>query len=152
MELCVRRFDELNADELYDILSLRVAVFVVEQKCPYPELDGRDRQAYHVYFRDERGIAAYLRVMDTGAVFHDAAAIGRVIARDRRMGLGSRILAEGISVAKENFGATRIRLEAQTYARGLYEKAGFKQVSDEFLDDGIPHIEMLLELEDQKRV
>lgn len=146
MELFVKHFGELTADELYDILKLRVDVFVVEQKCPYPELDGRDREAYHVYFRDERGIAAYLRVMDRGAVYPDAAAIGRVIARDRRQGLGSLILREGISVARSKFGAESIRLEAQTYARSLYEKAGFVQISGEYLEDGIAHIGMLLEL------
>ena len=69
-----------------------------------------------------------------------------MIAVKRRCGIGSRILSEGIRVAKEKFGAMRITIEAQVYARELYEKAGFVQNSDEFLEDGIPHIRMTLQL------
>ena len=145
MELLVKRFDQLTLTELYQILELRVSVFVVEQQCPYPEVDGRDPQAYHVFLRDRDGIQAYLRVLPPGAAF-PAAAIGRVIAVKRRCGLGSRVLAAGIDTAREKFHADSIQLEAQTYARGLYEKAGFRQVSEEFLEDGIPHIRMALEL------
>lgn len=143
MELCVKRFDQLTLDELYDIMELRVAVFVVEQTCPYPEIDGRDRGAYHVFLRDEAGIQAYLRVLDRGVSFPEVS-IGRVIAVKRRQGLGTEILRAGIRTAVEKFGADAIRIEAQTYARSLYEKQGFRQVSEEFLEDGIPHIQMLL--------
>lgn len=143
MELCVKRFDQLTLDELYDIMELRVAVFVVEQTCPYPEIDGRDRGAYHVFLRDEGGIQAYLRVLDRGVSFPEVS-IGRVIAVKRRQGLGTEILRAGIRTAVEKFGADAIRIEAQTYARSLYEKQGFRQVSEEFLEDGIPHIQMLL--------
>lgn len=71
MELVVKHYSELTADELYDILHVRVLVFVVEQKCPYEEVDGRDRQAYHVFLRDETGIKAYLRVLDRGVSFEE---------------------------------------------------------------------------------
>ena len=77
MELVVKHYSELTADELYDILHVRVLVFVVEQKCPYEEVDGRDRQAYHVFLRDETGIKAYLRVLDRGVSFEEVS-IGRV--------------------------------------------------------------------------
>ncbi len=143
MELHVKRFHELTVDELYDLLKLRVDVFVVEQNCPYPELDGLDREALHLWLSDEGGIAACLRVMDRGAE-SEYVSIGRVIAARRRQGLGSRILREGIRAAREVFGAERIYLEAQTYARGLYEKQGFRPISEEFLLDGIPHVKMLL--------
>ena len=116
----IRRFHELTVDELYRILKLRVDVFVVEQNCPYPELDGADQEALHIWLEDEEGIQAYLRVMDKG-VEHDCVSIGRVIAVKRRCGLGSRILKTGIRAAKEVFGAGAIYLEAQTYAKGLYE-------------------------------
>ena len=144
MELCVKTFDELSTRELYDILLLRVNVFVVEQRCPYPELDGLDRTALHVWLRDGDDIAAYLRVMPRGEGKH--AAIGRVIAVRRRQGLGTRVLREGIRLARERFGAEDIYLEAQTYARSLYEKQGFRPVTEEFLEDGIPHVGMLLDL------
>ncbi|MCI5801791.1 MAG: GNAT family N-acetyltransferase [Oscillospiraceae bacterium] len=145
MELVIKRFEELTAEELYEILRLRVSVFVVEQNCPYQELDGKDLRAYHVYLRDAEGIEAYLRVLDAGVSFPEVS-IGRVIAVKRRQGLGSRILSEGVRVAGERLAAGAIRIEAQTYARGLYEAQGFCQVSEEFLEDGIPHIEMLLRL------
>ena len=144
MKLCVKRFGDLSPDELYAILRLRVNVFVVEQRCPYPELDDLDQQAIHVWLEDEEGIEAYLRILNKG-VKDERAAIGRVVAVKRRMGLGSQILRAGIETAREYFGAGGIYLEAQTYARGLYEKQGFRQVSGEFLEDGIPHIKMILE-------
>ena len=145
MDLIVKHFSELTAEELFEIYRLRVAVFVVEQNCPYQEVDEPDREAYHLWLRDKEGIQAYLRVLKPGVRFHEAA-IGRVIAVRRREGLGSRILRDGIRVAQERFGASAVRLEAQVYAKGLYEKAGFRAVSEEFLEDGIPHVEMLLEL------
>lgn len=144
MELVVKGFAELTTEELYEILKIRVAVFVVEQNCPYQELDGKDLRAIHVCLRDEEGIQAYLRVLDRGISF-DEVSIGRVIARKRRCGLGSKILAEGIALAKARFQAEMIRIEAQTYARALYEKQGFRQASEEFLEDGIPHIQMVLD-------
>ena len=147
MELCVKMFGQLSAEELYELLKLRVSVFVVEQNCPYMELDDRDQQAVHIWLRDEEGIQAYLRIMDRG-LSGEEVSIGRVIAVKRRCGLGTRILSEGIRLAKEIFKAERITLEAQTYAKGLYEKQGFRVVSDEFLEDGIPHVKMLLECEE----
>ena len=146
MELVVKKFDELTVNELYDILKLRVNVFVVEQECAYPEIDDKDQNAYHVWLRDEEGIAAYLRVLDKGVSFEDAA-VGRVISARRRKGYGTIVLKEGIRIAKEKFGADKITIEAQVYARKFYENVGFKQVSEEFLEDGIPHILMTLEVE-----
>ena len=112
---------------------------MVDQQCPYQEIDDADRLAYHFYLKDAEGIQAYLRVLPPKAVF-DTAAIGRVIAVKRRCGLGTEIVAAGIKVAGEKFGATTIKIEAQTYARGLYEKLGFVQTAEEFLEDGIAPI------------
>ena len=145
MELSAKRFDELTNSELYDILKLRVNTFVVEQNCPYPELDDKDQDALHVFLRDEEGIQAYLRIMGRG-VSSEYVSIGRVVAVKRRCGFGSRVLEEGIRLAKERFGAEKIYLEAQTYARTLYEKHGFRQISEEFLEDGLPHIKMIAEV------
>ena len=97
-----------------------------------------------IRLEDEDGIAAYLRVLDRGAE-SEYVSIGRVISVKRNSGMGSRILAEGIKAASERFCADKIYLEAQTYAKRLYEKQGFKQISDEFLLDGIPHVKMILE-------
>lgn len=144
METVIKRFDELTTAELYAILRLRVSVFVVEQNCSYQELDDMDQQALHVYFLDGGEIAAYLRVLGPG-VSGKEALIGRVIAAKRGCGIGGRLLSEGIRVARERLQASAIRVEAQSYAKGFYETRGFRQVSEEFLEDGIPHITMLLE-------
>ena len=144
MELRVKRFNELSTEELYRILKLRVSVFVVEQNCPYPELDDRDQEALHVWFEDEGGILAYLRILDRGVV-SEYVTIGRVIAVKRRCGFGSRILSEGIRIAREVFAAEKVYAEAQVYAKGMYDKLGFRQISEEFSEDGIPHVKMLLD-------
>ncbi len=144
MELIVKRFEELSVDELYEILQVRFAVFIVEQNCIYPEIDGRDKHSYHVYLKDDTEIKAYLRVVDKG-VSHEEVSIGRVLTIERGIGLGKRILLEGIKVAKERMNADKIVIEAQSHAREFYEKVGFEKVSEEFMEDGIPHIKMVLE-------
>ncbi len=146
MELIVKRFDELTNEELYKIIKARIAVFVVEQNCPYMELDDKDKDAYHVYYEENGEILAYLRVLDKKVSF-ETPAIGRVITLRRSAGLGRAILKEGIRIAKEKFEARAITIEAQVYAIGYYEKEGFVQSSEEFLEDGILHIEMILNLE-----
>lgn len=145
MELHVKHYDELTKEELYDIIKVRLDVFVVEQQCTYQDIDGKDKGAYHVWLSDDDGIVAYLRVLDRGVVFDDVA-LGRVLSTKRRCGLGTRIVKEGIRVAKEKFDADRITIEAQTYVAEMYEKVGFVKRGEEFLDVGIPHIEMTLEL------
>lgn len=145
MELVEKRFEELTTLELYEILKVRAEVFVVEQNCVYQDLDEKDKQAYHVYLKNEEGIQAYLRVLDAGVSFPEVG-IGRVMTLKRRCGLGTQVLKEGIRVAKEKMNADTIKLEAQVYARSLYEKEGFVQTSEEFLEDGIPHIEMTLNM------
>ena len=142
MKLICKHFNDLTAKELYEILRLRVDVFVVEQKCSYSEVDGKDLDAWHLWFEDEDGIAGYLRLLAPGVSFKEAS-IGRVIAKKRRCGIGSKLMQAGIEKMKEIYGDTDIRIEAQVYAREFYETAGFVKVSEEFLDDGIPHIEML---------
>lgn len=142
MQLTVKRFEELSAAELYEIYRVRVAVFVVEQECAYQEVDEADRHCWHVFLHDEDGIAAYCRVIDPGLTFPEAS-IGRVLATRRRQGLGTRIVREGLEVARVRMHADVVHIEAQTYARGLYEQLGFEQVSDEFLEDGIPHVGMI---------
>ena len=145
MELTVKHFSQLSAEELFEIYKLRVSVFIVEQRCPYQDVDDADRTAYHLWLRDENGIAAYARLLPPGVTF-PTAAIGRVIAVRRRCGLGTRIVDAAINAAREKLSADVITIEAQVYARSLYEKAGFVQTSEEFLEDGIPHIQMQLRL------
>jgi len=145
--LRIKRFYELSAEELYAILKLRVDIFVVEQNCPYPELDDRDQEAVHVWLEDADGILAYLRIMDRG-VESEHVSLGRVVAARKREGLGSRILAEGIRVAKDIFRTGTLYLEAQTCAIPFYEAQGFRVISEPFPVDGIPHVKMLREEEE----
>ena len=145
MQLVIKHYNELTADELYDILAARAEVFVVEQNCAYQDLDGIDKNAYHVYYKEDGKIVAYLRVIDKGERL-DEVSIGRVISLKRRCGLGSALMREGLRVAKEKFGATKVKIGAQLYAKPFYESVGFQQISGEYLEDGIPHIYMLAEL------
>ena len=146
MELIVKHFNELTAMELMEIFSLRMSIFVVEQECPYQDIDGWDPHAYHVYLRDEEGIRAYLRVLPRNTRYAEAS-LGRVVSNKRRCGLATRVLQAGIAVAREKFGAQRLIIGAQTYAQPLYEKVGFVSMEDEYLEDGQPHVHMMLELE-----
>ena len=142
MELTVKHFSELSAQELFEIYHSRVAVFVVEQNCPYQEVDEADRHAWHITLRENGRLQAYLRVVEAG-VLHSEVTIGRVLSLQRRKGYASTLLEEGVRLAEEKLGADTIRIEAQTYAMPLYERAGFVAVSEEYLEDGIPHVTML---------
>ena len=141
MKTIIKSFYELNIDELYEILKLRAEVFIIEQNCIYPDIDDKDKRSLHVFLKEQDEIVAYLRVIEKGISF-DEGSIGRVIAKYRRQGLGTLILKAGIQAAKEIYQAEKIIIEAQTYAKTFYEKQGFIQTSDEFLEDGIPHIQM----------
>lgn len=112
MQTYRKRFSNLDTNELYEILKLRFDVFVLEQECLYSEIDNLDQDAIHVYIKDGEEILAYLRVLDRGVESEDVA-IGRVIAKNRRQGLGTLVLEEGIKAGKEFFDAERIYLEAK---------------------------------------
>jgi len=142
MNLVIKKFNELTTTELYEILKARAEVFVVEQNCVYQDLDGTDYNSLHVFLEEERKVKAYLRAFikaNAGTV-----QIGRVLTTVRGIGLGLDILKKGIEAVKNEFCADKIYIEAQTYAIGFYEKVGFQVVSDEFLEDGIPHVAMEL--------
>ena len=143
MELVIKTFEELNTHELYEILRVRAAVFVVEQNCVYQDLDGVDTKAIHAFLEDERGIQAYLRVFEKDAC---TAQLGRMLTMERGRGLGAQLLKEGIRVARNVLKKDVLYIEAQCYATGVYAREGFRVTSEEFLEDGIPHVEMELEL------
>lgn len=146
MKQYVKFFDELSTFELYKIYKARVAVFVVEQSCPYQEVDAADREAIHIWLEDEsENLVAYARVLPRNE-HRDHVMIGRVLTLERKKGYGTKILQLAIKVAKERFQAEDIEVEAQTYIQKLYESQGFKRISEEFLLDDIPHIRMMLTL------
>lgn len=143
MELTIKTFQELTTKELYEILKVRGAIFVVEQKCAYQDIDGLDEASLHLFYEDGGQVQAYLRAFEKepGVV-----QMGRVLTLRHGEGLGGRLLHEGILVIKEQFHPGKIVIEAQCYATGYYEKAGFQRCSEEFLEDGIPHVRMELTL------
>jgi len=142
MHLTIKRFDALTTTELYALLAARVAVFVVEQSCPYQEADGRDFAAYHLFYEEDGQITAYLRILDAPKGSRRVH-IGRVLTVRRGCGLGKALMLEALEVARTRMGADSVYLEAQSYAKGFYEALGFAQISEEFLEDGIPHMAML---------
>lgn len=145
MTLHVKHYTELSRDELYKIYKARCEVFVVEQNCAYQDIDEADKSAYHLWLEDESGLAAYLRVLPQGVTYEEAS-IGRVISLRRRQGLATRLLLEAIALAKEKFAPDRLKIGAQTYAVPLYEGVGFVSCHDPYIEDGIEHVHMILDL------
>lgn len=139
MQTHIQKFTQLSTRELYQIYKLRVDVFVVEQQCPYHEVDDIDTISYHIYLQNDNSkILSYCRLYKIEDTFH----IGRVIASERRKGYGTQIMKTAIEFAIRNLHADSIIIEAQTYAKNFYEKIGFIQTSEPFDEDGIPHIQM----------
>ena len=140
-QLHKKSFQELTTDELYELLRVRSEVFVVEQNCVYQDLDGDDQQSVHLWLTVEDKVVALARVCPAGSHMKEIS-IGRVITTERGKGYGKQIMLHAIDAAMEHFGATLIVIEAQEYARGFYESVGFRQSSEPFLLDGLPHIIM----------
>ncbi len=139
MKLVSKPFDDLTTRELYEILKARSEVFVVEQSCVYQDIDGLDPESLHVFLEDKGRIAAYLRafVKEPGVV-----QMGRVLTVRCGVGLGGMILRAGIEEIRAMFHPAKIYIDAQSYAVGFYAREGFRVTSEEFLEDGIPHVKM----------
>ena len=144
--ITTKRFSDLKLEELYGILRVRSEVFVTGQKCLYVDPDGRDFGSVQVFASKGDRIIACLRIYGKEA---GVVQIGRVAVIEslRGTGIGRMMMRQAISYVTENSTDEKIYLEAQTYAIGFYEKLGFKVISDEFLDEGIPHkgMELLIE-------
>lgn len=144
MEITVKTFDELSATELYDVLQLRSAVFVVEQDCVYQDLDGKDQKALHILGRKNGNIVAYTRCFAPG-IYFDEAAIGRVVVAQgqRKYGYGNDIMKASVRAIEKKYHTKNIKLSAQTYLIKFYNAHGFVTTGEEYLEDGIPHIAMV---------
>lgn len=141
-----KSFDELTTTELYAILQLRCEVFVVEQNCVYLDIDGKDKKSFHLMAWHGDDLAAYTRLVPPRISFAEAS-IGRVLSspKYRRLGIGITLMQKSIHHTLESYATTKIRIGAQLYLKAFYESFGFVTQGEEFLEDGIPHIEMLLE-------
>lgn len=138
-----KSFNELSTAELYKILQLRCAVFVVEQNCPYQDLDNKDLNAIHLWNSDTDGnITAYCRLLPAGISYTEAS-IGRVATTVRNTGLGRVLMQKAISFIHDTWNQSAIRISAQLYLDKFYTSLGFETVSEPYMEDGIPHIEMV---------
>lgn len=150
--MIIKSFDQLSSDELYDILQARSEVFVVEQACVYQDIDGKDKDAYHVLLKDCSGnysgnnnkLLAYLRILKKGQSYREVS-IGRVLTTKagRSKGLGRDLIKAAIDFITQEMKEDAIRISAQAYLESFYESFGFQRVSENYLEDDIEHLEML---------
>nr|WP_108805453.1 GNAT family N-acetyltransferase [Aquimarina sp. Aq107] len=140
----VKSFNELSLSELYKVLRLRAEVFVVEQDCVYQDIDNKDQKALHVIGYKNNNIIAYTRIFDAGDYF-EKASIGRVVVSEteRKYGYGHDLIKQSIVTIKDQYSKEEIKISAQCYLKNFYEKHNFKQIGEEYLEDGIPHIAMV---------
>jgi ElaA protein len=138
-----REFDALGPQELYEILRLRCAVFVVEQKCPYADIDGKDPRARHLLAHIGPDLAGCLRIFAPG-VAGPAARIGRVVVDSphRSNGLGRRLMIEALAEIERRYGAAPVEISAQAHLERFYAGLGFARISEDYLEDDIPHCDM----------
>ena len=145
MTWTLKPYAALSLDELYAALALRQRVFVIEQNCPYLDCDGHDQEALHLWHTDENGVPdAYLRLFGPGVKYAECS-IGRVVTAPevRRTGLGRELVARGLAAAAERFAHAPVRISAQAYLERFYGEFGFARVGANYLEDDIPHCEML---------
>jgi ElaA protein len=144
----VLAFSALTPQQLYEILQLRNEVFVVEQNCVFQDADGKDPESLHLMGRDESGkLIAYTRLLPKGLAYPDYASIGRVVTSPaaRRIGLGTPLMKKSIEILYQLFGEQDIKIGAQAYLIHFYTSLGFRDIGKPYLEDGIPHLEMILE-------
>ncbi|WP_018692188.1 GNAT family N-acetyltransferase [Algicola sagamiensis] len=140
-------FSQLTTHQLYDLLKLRVDVFIVEQDCPFSDLDNRDQltSVYHLCGYEQDKLVAYARLMPPGSVF-EKASIGRVVTSPdaRGSGAGQALMREAIRQCELFWPGVDIEIAAQEYLLNFYQSFGFEAFTDVYLEDGIPHVDMRL--------
>ena len=140
-----KAFKNLTVDEYFEILFLRTAIFVVEQDCPYQEVDEKDRKSFHLFGRDKDGeVIAVTRILPQGVSYAEVS-IGRVALKKsyRGQGIAADLMIASLKFVAQQFGEVPVRISAQQHLHNYYNKHGFNQVGEMYLEDNIPHIEML---------
>lgn len=134
----------LSIEQFYEIIKLRQIVFVVEQDCPYLDADGKDQKSLHVLGYHENSLAAYARLVEPGVSYAEPS-IGRIVSSPnfRKKGMGKELMEVSINELQRHFGPLPIRISGQLYLQKFYEGFGFAKVGEQYLEDNIPHIEML---------
>ena len=140
----IKKFNELNLEEIYKILALRNEIFIVEQECPYLDCGDKDLNSYHLFLRENGEIVSYLRILEKG-VSYDEISIGRVAVKKsyRGKGISRKMMLKAIEFIENNLSENTIKIQAQAYLLDFYSSLGFKAVSEEYLEDNIPHIDMI---------
>src|SRR5450631_1330238 len=146
MSWILKPFDKLTPAELYGILQLRNEVFIVEQNCPYQDMDNKDLHSWHLMGMQNDKLLAYSRLLAPGISYSESS-IGRIVSSPsaRKTGMGKKLMQESIEQIKKLFQTDTIRIGAQLYLQKFYESFGFVKDSDTYLEDNIPHIIMLKE-------
>lgn len=149
MEMVIKKFEELNNVELYDVMELRSEIFVVEQKCAYQDCDGKDKDAYHLLVKDGGEIAGYLRILQKGQSFREVS-IGRVAVSQSHRGkqIARKMMQKAMQFVVETMKEEEIQISAQEYLVNFYQSLGFKANSGVYLEDGIPHVNMFYKAHD----
>ena len=145
LEWSCKKFSEFTKQEFYNILVARQKVFIIEQNCNYLDCDNKDEQSYHLLGMDKNNIASYMRIIPPGISYKDAS-MGRILttSKYRGKGLGKLLMKEGISLARKKFKISKIKISAQSYLLPFYKSFGFVAQGKEYLEDDIPHTEMVL--------
>ncbi len=139
-----KHYKDLSLDDFHDMIQLREKVFVVEQDCPYLDVDGKDKVSYHIYGKEDGKVVATSRILPQG-VSYDEVSIGRVVVDPitRGKSYGREMMKETMKYIETTFGKVDVRISAQTYLKEFYGSFGFKQVGEPYLEDNIPHIQMI---------
>ena len=145
LQSIIKTFNELSPQDIYSILQLRSEVFVVEQNCVYQDIDDKDQYALHLLLKKDNYLIGYSRIFKAGDYFKEAS-IGRVLVKkqDRNNRHGSLLMELSIKAIKNHFKENTVKISAQTYLKKFYNELGFDPIGEEYLEDGIPHIAMLL--------
>lgn len=143
MEWANKTFSGLSVEELYQLLKLRSDVFVVEQNCVYPDLDGKDLICVHLFAKNEKQIVAYARIVPPGVSYPEPS-IGRVVTHPsfRRKGMGRILMKKAMEFCSGTYPGFDICISAQEYLQNFYQELGFQRISETYLEDGIPHLKM----------
>ncbi len=139
-----KSFDQLSADQLYTILTVRQEVFVLEQSCLYLDADGKDRRSFHLMGFDEDDLVAYARIVEPGISYKEVS-IGRILSSKKVRGTGSgkELMVQALGRIQKTYGDVPVRISAQSYLKEFYQQFGFEPTGKEYLEDEIPHMEML---------
>lgn len=141
----IKTFNELSTADIYSMLQLRSEIFVVEQNCVYQDIDDKDQNALHLLLKKNNYLIGYSRMFKPGDYFKQAS-IGRVLVKknERKNKYGSLLMQLSVKAIKDTFNEKKIKISAQIYLIGFYKKLGFLPEGEEYLEDGIPHVAMLL--------